>query len=975
MTTMWHSIRVLLKSAAVPAVSVLSLLSACGDEPRRVRDDFCHGERDGLKCDDGNPCTTDDRCGQGVCLGRPAIDCSGLDDQCVVGACDPDTVECVPVPREDGSSCEDGDLCTTGDTCTAGACGGEAVTCPGDSCEVRACNPETGECEVNDVLEDGTVCEDADVCTGSGACDGGRCVTEVLDCSDLDAPCARGVCDGTNGCVAVEFEDGDACEDGNPCSTGETCQAGACGGATLAPDGTTCEFADKCKLPSICQSGVCDAAPVECPPPPPCYVAVCDSETGACSNEVLEDGSACDDRDACTSGETCSEGVCGNGDNLCFCRDKDDGTPCDDGQRCTAVDVCTDGACIGKPISCTQLDDGYCMVGSCDPQSGECIAVPKPTGTTCDDGKACTSLDRCVNGNCTGDVADCTGEDDACNVGVCAEGTGCKKQPRPDDTRCEDGSSCTGGDVCKAGTCAGGLDVCGPCEGRSEGASCEDGDPCSQNSICVMRAGDLRCEGVPVDCSALSSTCVVGVCDAATGGCVAKPRAGQVTCDDGNACTQLDSCVDGGCRGSVVPYCGASVQACEPAADNDSMERAVIAPPIGQTTTVLGWIDPIAEIDWWELTVPAGVRLTIETRSHCLSELDTLLGLYRKDGSLVAEDDDSGALAFSKVSDILTTKAETFKLGVTTYNGPTGSYLITITTEVPPPCRTDADCTCGDYMCVTQGPTAGKCVPRMPAETPGNAAPELATDTVLGGEVHATLEDPSEVDWYAVHLEAGVPVKIGTRPFCADGLETQVSLYASDAVTELGYAFGNGVAGHALIERFNPDMTDLYYVRVESMAASVGPYVLYVSSLLCTNDSQCACGDQVCLGRPGAPGECGPALSAGDSTVGQLDLGARMYGAIDRPLEVDHYVMALSAGRYDVETVSFCGTAMDTELELRDPSGAIVAVDEDSGEGFMAAISNFEVPAAGTWEVRVSGRGPMVGPYLVIVRPSAAPSE
>ncbi len=969
---MSHTIRFLSLTSGALAVSALTLLSACGDDKPRITDDFCHGERDGLRCDDGNPCTVDDRCGQGVCLGKPAIDCSSLDDTCVVGACDPDTVECVAVPREDGTTCSDESLCTTGDACEAGACVGAPVLCEGDSCEVRSCDPETGACQVDDVLEDGTTCDDGDVCTGDGACDAGRCVAEPLDCSEFDAPCSRGLCDGANGCIAVPYEEGESCEDGNPCSSGETCRSGSCGGATLLADGTACAFEDLCKLPSTCAAGVCNAEAVECPEPPPCYAAVCDSETGACGTVVLEDGSACDDRDACTSGETCSAGVCGNGDNLCFCRDKDDGTPCDDGQRCTAVDVCTDGACIGTPISCTQLDDGFCMVGACDPDKGECVAVPKPTGTTCDDGKACTALDRCVNGLCVGDVPDCTAEDDQCNVGVCSEGSGgCVKTPRANDTRCEDGSSCTGGDVCQDGVCAGGLDACGPCEGLSEGALCDDGDPCSTSSLCVVRAGDLRCEGVPLDCTHLDSTCVVGVCDPSAGACTAKPRAGQVTCDDGNACSQFDSCVDGGCRGSAVPFCGASVQACEPDVDNSSMNRSVKAPPIGQTTTVLGWIDPIAEMDWWEITVPAGVRLTIETRSHCLGELDTLIGLYEPNGTLVAEDDDSGALGFSKISDILTTKVTTYKLGVTAYSGPTGTYLITITTEIPPPCRTDADCACGDYMCVTAGPIAGKCVPRMPAETQGNAAPELATPTEIGGEVHATLADPAEVDWYEVRLEAGIPYKLGTRPFCAEGLETQVSIYASDAVTELGYAFGNGPAGHSKIESFIPDVTDLYYVRVESLSATIGPYVLYVSSLLCTNDSQCACSDQVCLGTPGNPGECGPALPSGGATS-QLPLSVRQHGDIGAPFEVDHFVMALSAGRYSLETVSFCGASMDTELELRDPSGAIVAFDEDSGEGFMAAISEFEVPAAGTWEARVSGRGPMVGDYIVIVRPLPA---
>jgi epoxyqueuosine reductase len=75
----------------------------------------------------------------------------------------------------------------------------------------------------------------------------------------------------------------------------------------------------------------------------------------------LEDGAACDDRDACTQDEFCTAGACGGGINACFCRDQADGTACNDGQRCTANDQCVGGACLGTPINCAQLDAGRCI--------------------------------------------------------------------------------------------------------------------------------------------------------------------------------------------------------------------------------------------------------------------------------------------------------------------------------------------------------------------------------------------------------------------------------------------------------------------------------------------------------------------------------------------------------------------------------------------------------------------------------------
>jgi cysteine-rich repeat protein len=54
---------------------------------------------DGTVCDDGNPCTTADRCSSGMCTGTP----------------------------NDGVPCEDGDPCTRDDRCEAGTCRGDAT--------------------------------------------------------------------------------------------------------------------------------------------------------------------------------------------------------------------------------------------------------------------------------------------------------------------------------------------------------------------------------------------------------------------------------------------------------------------------------------------------------------------------------------------------------------------------------------------------------------------------------------------------------------------------------------------------------------------------------------------------------------------------------------------------------------------------------------------------------------------------------
>lgn len=69
------------------------------------------------------------------------------------------------------------------------------------------------------------------------------------------------------------------------------------------------------------------------------------------------------------------------------------------------------------------------------------------------------------------------------------------------------------------------------------------------------------CDGV--DCSSLNTACEVGVCDPATGACVAAPQLDGVPCVDGDACTTADTCQGGACVGAPVVCFGTP---CRPAA-------------------------------------------------------------------------------------------------------------------------------------------------------------------------------------------------------------------------------------------------------------------------------------------------------------------------------------------------------------------------------------------------------------------------
>ena len=121
-----------------------------------------------------------------LCAG---VDCSHLDDNCLVGECDPATGRCWPFYAPDGAGCDDGDPCTAPDECSGGVCGGSA-----------------------------------------------------FDCSHLTADCHVGVCSAAaGGCTTTPAPDGTPCDDGDPGTSGDACTAGICsGGSTsLTPGDTT----------------------------------------------------------------------------------------------------------------------------------------------------------------------------------------------------------------------------------------------------------------------------------------------------------------------------------------------------------------------------------------------------------------------------------------------------------------------------------------------------------------------------------------------------------------------------------------------------------------------------------------------------------------------------------------------------------------------------------------------------------------
>ncbi len=199
----------------------------------------------------------------------------------------------------------------------------------------------------------------------------------------------------------------------------------------------------------------------------------------------------------------------------------------------------------------------------------------KPNGLACTDGNACTQRDTCQAGVCRpGSPLVCPAPDQCHTAATCNPTTGmCSNPTKPDNSLCDDGDACTQSDSCQAGSCVGSnpktctaLDQCheaGTCDPKSgvcsdpaktDGSTCDDGNACTQSDSCQTGA----CVGAnPKACAALDQCHVAGVCDPGTGICSDPVKDDGSACDDGNACTQTDACQAGGCVGGNPIICAA----------------------------------------------------------------------------------------------------------------------------------------------------------------------------------------------------------------------------------------------------------------------------------------------------------------------------------------------------------------------------------------------------------------------------------
>jgi|GEM_PF-1878721 len=481
---------------------------AVGPSPDAGAAGSCAGQTDGFSCDDDNACTAESVCESGRCVSTRAVSCD--DGQpCTDDRCD-SSFGCVHTPNL--ARCDDGDACSTNDFCRGGVCiAGRAACDDGNPCTRNDCDTD-GACDF--VADDDLTCEDASACTGGDYCANGFCIGGTSDgCQAASTACVSAMCsaDGIS-CDEIPLN-GASCEDGNACTDADRCAAGACvsGSAidcgwdagcadfmcdpidgcilrTLFVANTPCDDDDRCTLDTVCDAaGRCQGgADLVCDDRNGCTLDSCEPNRGCTTTSTT--GELCDDANACTSTDTCLGSYC-----------RGDAVNCDDEDPCT-LDRCDSiTGCVNSPVVCGS--DNPCEVGSCD-GAGGCVFAPRGGG--CNDGRACTTNDRCLGGECVGTTS--CDDMNLCTLDVCDQEEGCVFVPF--EGPCDDGDPCTAGESCAAaGTCGEGqtlpvvddgvpctIDLCSAdALGThvSDPTRCGDGQGCSPTADCVDGATEL----------------------------------------------------------------------------------------------------------------------------------------------------------------------------------------------------------------------------------------------------------------------------------------------------------------------------------------------------------------------------------------------------------------------------------------------------------------------------------------------------
>lgn len=197
--------------------------SPCNDNNACTSGDLCTmgscGGGETVQCDDNSACTAD-TCNPSIGCVFAAISCND-NNPCTDDGCIPAT-GCTH--SFNSGPCQDGNACTSNDICQQGLCvSGPPTQCNDNNlCTDDSCNEVTGCVFAANTLP----CDDNNQCTTDDQCKNKVCTGgPLVDCGDGN-PCTDDLCVNGEGCIHTANQA--PCNDGDICTIEDFCSNGVC---------------------------------------------------------------------------------------------------------------------------------------------------------------------------------------------------------------------------------------------------------------------------------------------------------------------------------------------------------------------------------------------------------------------------------------------------------------------------------------------------------------------------------------------------------------------------------------------------------------------------------------------------------------------------------------------------------------------------------------------------------------------------